>query len=398
MADPTFRVVVTLDGVDVTSELGEWSTDAGRSNPLERIGLATASITLDNQRGRFDPTLGRVAVGDTLRIDTVKSGLPTPPDPIFNGYVTSVTMGIDVADSVVVIEASERPARDPLIAAGSYVTDPSVGSILETAAANAGTGSEVVVLFDVIGAAYDAKVTAGFVVDGTTTFWDFATAIVEAAGGTLAKLSNTEAFLYKARSERVFASWGYYLADPLVIGDGSVAAEPYDLPRSFELVVDDSDIVNDATVSREWNTPDASASAASSTSIATHGRRSLERKGPFTDAGLAEIATSLVSRYAAPSVGLREVVLDHAEFLPYDALLPAIWSVYFYTGLVEVVYRPPYDAAAPRSVFYLVDGRTLEGAADGSIRATLRLAVAHRDGYALFGTDAFGGYGVGRYA
>ena len=46
MADPTFRVVVTLDGVDVTSELGEWSTDAGRSNPLERIGLATASITL----------------------------------------------------------------------------------------------------------------------------------------------------------------------------------------------------------------------------------------------------------------------------------------------------------------------------------------------------------------
>ena len=32
-----------------------------------------------------------------------------------------------------------------------------------------------------------------------------------------------------------------------------------------ELVADDSDIVNDATVSREWNTPDASASAASST-------------------------------------------------------------------------------------------------------------------------------------
>ena len=89
---------------------------------------------------------------------------------------------------------------------------------------------------------------------------------VEAAGGTLAKLSNTAAFLYKARSERVYASWGYYLADPLVIGDGSVAAEPYDLPRSFELVADDSDIVNDATVSREWNTPDASASAASSTS------------------------------------------------------------------------------------------------------------------------------------
>ncbi len=398
MADPTFRVVVTLDGIDVTSDVAEWTTNAGRSNPLERIGLATAQVVLDNQRGRFDPTLGRATVGDTLRVDVVKSGLPVPPEPLFNGVVTSVAMSVNIADSVVVVEASEKPVRDPLIAAGSYITDPSIGSILETAAANAGTGSEVVVLFDVIGAAFDAPVNAGFVVDGTTTFWDFATAIVEAAGGTLAKLSNIDAFLYKARSERVAASLGYSLADPVVIGDGTVAAEPYDLPTTFELVADDADIVNDATVSREWSTPDASATQTSSASIALHGRRSVERKGPFTDAGLESIASGLVSRYAQPTVGLRELVIDHAEFLPYDALVPVIWSVYFYTGLVEVVYRPPYDAAAPRSVFYLVDGRTVEGAADGSVRVSLVLAPATRDGCAVYGTDAFGGYAVGRYA
>jgi HK97 family phage prohead protease len=171
------------------TDSGKLRYEAMKSGELDglSIGFRTRREDVDYGDGKEAPlrTIKRVDLFEVsivtfgsnamALIDTVKSGLPTPPDAIFNGYVTSVTMQVSGTDSIVVVEASERPARDPLIAAGSYVTDPSVGAILEAAAANAGTGSEVVVLFDLVGAAYDAKVNAGFVVDGTTTFWDFAT-------------------------------------------------------------------------------------------------------------------------------------------------------------------------------------------------------------------------------
>ncbi len=396
MAAAAWRVTATLDGVAVTDSLVTWSTESGRASPIERFQPATATVVLDNALGRFDPTLGRVSIGDTLKLEVARVSPPSTPDLAFNGIVLAVSMSVAAGASVVTIEAAERPAGEVMIDDGTY-TFATVGELLEGLALAVVGVDPITVLYATVASAYEVAPDP-VIVSGGLPFWETVNEIVEAAGGALGKLTAVDAYYYVPRAYRISTAWGYHVAAPVVIGDGAVASEPHDLPIGFEVVIDDADLVNDATFERAFAATASTVQVTDDVSITSYGRRSVTRQGPFSDAALARLAGAMVARFAAPQAAIREVQLEHAEMLPYDALLPVLWGVFFYTGMVKVVYRPAYAAASPRSAFYLVDGRRISGEADGSIALDLTLSPTTRDGAAIYDQAAFGGYGVGRYA
>ena len=399
MATPTFSIAVEItpsvagEPRTVTSDVIDWTTTgANRSSPVEMLGLATATITLDNTLGAYDPAVHRtVEPGATVTLTVAGTG-----DIVFQGVITRARLVVGRGrDSWCVVDAAQRAIRDTAAVDGSYGATTVGGLITFT-----GGGS---VELDTVWDDHDPAVAAT-TIDTGTSFWAIVTDLAESLGGVVYYNPDAPGWTYVSRARRSTDAYATYAAEPIDFGDGAVSSEPLDLDAPIEVELSDDHLFNVVTAEASYGASGTTVTVTES-NVATFGTRALTRQGPFNTATLSEIATEMVVRYG--SLGSlpgyahpREVSVQHAEYLPLAALTPLLRADYPRYALVSLTFRPGFPTAqATRTAFYLVDGRTLSGDADGSISMTLTLAPAARDGDAVYDDQAaFGGYDFARYA